>query len=233
MDTGYTPIPNTLLDEICMLGLTGLQTAILLVVARQTLGYQKTKDWISLTQFSKKTKSSRQGVCKSLLYLVNQGLLVKTSLKNNKYAYGLGKTLLGSQPQFTSKLQLTQLVNYSLPTKEKHTKESTCAADVFTDYLDFFNKLSGKSYRPTDKKRTLLATRLKSYSIEDIKRATSNMFDDDFYKGGGARGWHADIEFILRNDDQIDKFLNKSKPLPVKKTTRGDLFSSLVDAYDH
>jgi len=62
----YTPIPNYLIDEV-LPAVDPYEWKLLTFVARRTLGWQKTEDQISLSQFEKGTGLSRRWVIEKLL----------------------------------------------------------------------------------------------------------------------------------------------------------------------
>lgn len=79
------------------------------------------------------------------------------------------------------------------------------------DFISHFNiEAGGKNYTLTDTRKKLLNLRRKIFSLEQIKQAVTNMFSNEFYSGVNDRRWCATPDFILRNDEQIDKFLNIS-----------------------
>lgn len=91
------------------------------------------------------------------------------------------------------------------------------------DFITYFNKKSGKSYEITPARIEKLETRLKKYSIEQIKRAIDALLKSPFHTGkNDSKTWYATPDFLLRSDEQIDKWLNSSVPssLPVVKVKR-------------
>lgn len=86
-------------------------------------------------------------------------------------------------------------------------------------FIFSFNKLSGKNYLVTDDRRIKLAARLRKYSMEDLVKATESLLKSSFHTGKNDKAtWYATPDFILRSDEQVDKWLNSSVPskLPVK-----------------
>lgn len=60
-----------------------------------------------------------------------------------------------------------------------------------------------------------LKTRLKTYEWDEIKVAAQNLVQSDWHMGdnpGGVK--YANVDFLLRTDEQVDSWLNKS---PVNK----------------
>lgn len=78
----------------------------------------------------------------------------------------------------------------------------------FQTLLNLINEKTGKKYRKTTGRINKYKARLKTFSFDEILTATSNMFENEWYRGGNSSNWSASPDFILRNDEMIDKFLN-------------------------
>jgi phage replication O-like protein O len=72
-----TPIPNHLFDE-CLPKLKPAELKVLLVILRQTIGWQKNEDWIATCQFISKTGCSRRAISSAIKALIAQGLIYVT-----------------------------------------------------------------------------------------------------------------------------------------------------------
>lgn len=72
----YTQTPNIFFDEIFKTLKEG-ELRIVLVIMRQTFGWHKPCDRISLSQLSEKTGMNRTSVCRSLNSLINKRLIEK------------------------------------------------------------------------------------------------------------------------------------------------------------
>ena len=80
--TGTTPVPNKLFDST-LKNLQGAELKVLLVIIRQTLGWEdrrtvrgrKEKDWISSSQLVEKTGCSKRAISKAIDSLVNKLLI--------------------------------------------------------------------------------------------------------------------------------------------------------------
>ena len=78
----YTQVPNEFFDEMIP-NLKEGELRILLVIMRQTLGWKKERDRISLSQIAKKTGMERKSVCRSLKSLIELGLVEKYKTGEN------------------------------------------------------------------------------------------------------------------------------------------------------
>lgn len=94
--------------------------------------------------------------------------------------------------------------------------------DSFTEFIETFNLLFGTSYKLTTGRREKFKQRLKQFTLEEIIIATKNLSSSQFHTGKNDRGWKADPDFLLRSDEQIDKWLNENKP-PPRKVRLADL----------
>ncbi len=125
----FTPIPNTLLEQLAKQHLSGSEFKVLLVVLRKTIGFHKEEDVISLTQFQKATNLPRWTVWQAIEKLVSKTLLVRKTLLSGSI-YRLNKdfeTWKASKQNITSKENITR-ASKEKPTrvvsKTLHTKES-------------------------------------------------------------------------------------------------------------
>ena len=128
LEPNYTQVPNDLFNIIPMLSESEIK--VLLVIIRQTIGWHKKKDRISLTQLEDKTGMSRasiSGVIKSEIFQT----LVKTyrTKRGNEYELivfeqGSSKSELVQNLNHTSSKSELATSSKSEHTKETHTKET-------------------------------------------------------------------------------------------------------------
>jgi phage replication O-like protein O len=200
---------NDVLMALIEAGLTGPQYQIVLTVIRKTWGYNKKEDWISLTQFQKITGLTRANVCKNITKLVSAKILAKKSYTGIKTIYRINKNF-AKWTQLVSAATTSigsdnPLVSPAIHTKDNIQKTIRERAKIF---VERFNELSGLKCRPTEGKERLLKSRLKSFSFEEIVKATELMLSNDFFKGRSQSKWFATPEWILESDAKIDRFLN-------------------------
>lgn len=86
------------------------------------------------------------------------------------------------------------------------------------DFINLFNKLFKRNFRVTTGRRKKLKTRLETFSYEEIKKALYNLSRSEFHQGKNDRGWKADPDFLLRSDEQVDKWLNTGSGRKQQKT---------------
>ena len=115
-----TPVPNVLLDA-ALPDLKPIELKTLLVIIRQTAGWQKESDWISMRQFCEKTGASKRALGSAIAALQEAGWIEVTHRRKKRhFSPGMGKLFLCQTEQFAPALK--QKVR---PTKEKQTKQ-TC-----------------------------------------------------------------------------------------------------------
>jgi len=103
--------------------------------------------------------------------------------------------------------------NTSINNTNNITTKNTIASDEASIIAQYFNKVFSKQYRLTPDRTKRIKLRLKSYTVDEIKKAIDNLKQSKFHNGENDRCWKATIDFIIRNDEKIDEFLNSA---PVK-----------------
>lgn len=78
----------------------------------------------------------------------------------------------------------------------------------FIAFLEKFNLLFSSHYQVTSGRQKKFSLRKKAFSLEQIIQALENLASSPFHRGKNDRGWRADPDFLLRSDEQIDKWLN-------------------------
>jgi DNA-binding MarR family transcriptional regulator len=95
--------------------------------------------------------------------------------------------------------------------KIKENKNNTYIPDLeekLKKVIDHYNGCFEKKFTYTASgRKNKLNNRLKNYTLEEIIKAIDNAKKDSFYSGKGG-GWFADIDWILKNDRNIEKLLN-------------------------
>ncbi|MHB8084791.1 MAG: replication protein [Dehalococcoidia bacterium] len=87
LEAGYTKIPNDILEGLCFLRMPGEVRQIVDTVMRQTLGWNKDADRISLGQFKNKTGMHRSNVARAIKKAIDHNLIHKVETGN--YALNL------------------------------------------------------------------------------------------------------------------------------------------------
>ena len=92
-------------------------------------------------------------------------------------------------------------------------KKASVTSNEVSVVIEYFNELFGTKYRVTPDRSKKIRLRLKTYTLEEIKTAINKCKASKFHRGENDTGWKAGIDFIVRNDEIIDQFLNaQQKP---------------------
>ena len=110
-----------------------------------------------------------------------------------------------NEPQTTNK-RLTTTKEY----KKIRIKEYIYNT-FFLTWLEKFNVLFNSQYKPTKKNNELYNLRRSTFTTEEMEKALVAISKTGFYKGENDTGWKATPDFLLKTDEQIDKFLNMIK----------------------
>lgn len=194
--TGYVEIP----DQIIMLN-TGLNSTEL--EASKDELYPKVMfqdDWIYVVNLTK--HDPIQGGKANNVYKAYEKELTSIPEHIREILEDPSKTLL--TPLGGSKERIGKEI------EGESVREETKPVDEF---IDFFNSKSGKNYQVTEERRMKLKKRLEKYSMAEIKRAVEALLKSPFHTGNDPKGnpnnvWYATPEFLLRSEEQVDKWLN-------------------------
>jgi hypothetical protein len=74
------------------------------------------------------------------------------------------------------------------------------------EFVSKFNQLFGKNYRATPGLRKMYQDRLKNFTHSEIMTAVDSLAKSKFHRGDNNRHWVADPSFLLRSDEQVDKW---------------------------
>lgn len=81
--------------------------------------------------------------------------------------------------------------------------------NIYDLYIKEFEK-NPNQYRLTQKRKQKINSRLKDAGKEMLERAIKNIASQPFYRGDNDRGWQADLDFITKSYEQVEKFGNDS-----------------------
>jgi hypothetical protein len=99
-------------------------------------------------------------------------------------------------------------INTDIKPNIKKYKKEIITSDEVNQIIEFYNDIFQTKYRATPDRSKKIKLRLKTYTLDEIKTSIKNMKASKFHNGDNDRGWKATIDFIIRNDEKIDEFLN-------------------------
>jgi hypothetical protein len=91
--------------------------------------------------------------------------------------------------------------------KEYNIESNNKINNIYTHFCKRFNKNSNQ-YRLTTKRINKIRTRLKEFKVDEILQAITNASEDDFYSGKNDRGWTADLDYITRSYEIVERLLH-------------------------
>lgn len=82
-EKGWTKIADEILEALMRVNLSPYESRVVMAVIRQTYGWKRKEDYITLQKFVKLTRISKPHICHTLKKLMVRNILVK---KQKKYA---------------------------------------------------------------------------------------------------------------------------------------------------
>lgn len=131
LENGYIRIANEITKQLVNTALLGAEFQILLFILSKTYGYNKKKDWISLTQYELGTGLSRPTVVKALKNLVLKNIIRKSescvvSFNKDYETWVVKPPLLVKHSDTASKDRLTNIGKAVLT----HKRHKTITKDI-------------------------------------------------------------------------------------------------------
>jgi hypothetical protein len=114
--------------------------------------------------------------------------------------------------------QTVQQKSSRLDTNNKDNKEKKGNLE---EYISKYNELYKSHSQVTAGRRKQYALRLKVFPHEDIMKALEMMSKLDFFRGINDRHWVPNPDYLLQNDEKIDRILNPGKV--IAKTTNEEV----------
>jgi len=194
-------------------------------VMRKTWGWQKKEDWIAGVQIAKATGIKKSNVSRGLSKLIKHRLVIKTDNKlkiNKDYSEWLPfgvirsdnklKVIRSDNKVIKRELGVIKSDNKKL-SKERDTKEKKetiqkKGSEEFEYFIKKFNELFNRKFRETAGMLKKYKKRRETFKEKEIIYALGQLSASSWHQGENSRGWRANPGFLLRNDEQVDKWLN-------------------------
>ena len=128
--------------------------------------------------------------------------------------YTEGRTYTKTSTETTTQTSTSNI--YKLPDSDQPLLEvphgDVRVPDPSQEVLDYFNTtwkdIYPRGFTLTRKRKKQILARLKTFSVSDIKRAVDNLYASSWHIGNNPSGWKATIDFLIKNDEQIDTWAN-------------------------
>jgi phage replication O-like protein O len=200
-----------------------VELKVLMIIVRQTFGWHKTKDRISISQLVEKTGSCRSNVCNAINVLIDHGLVKKEligDIGNQQTIYELiieeiPTSINSPPPQY--QIDTPPSID-SIPTKETLTKETKTKEkkeDARARELPF----SLSSFSENQFKEISKTLQAQGYSEEQILNSLSFAKKNDFW-----RSTIQSVEGLIKNF----KTIVSQSPKLKKDMTELELFQDMV-----
>ena len=190
--------------------------------------------WASLDYFLLWTGASRASVIRAINSLEEKGLikrrkrvgttsalsvvLEKTNRSKGsvKMTQGGVKMRRGGVKMIPNNKEDNKTNNKEEINKEESDKVAVEVQRTYDLFVEKFNK-NPKTFKLTPKRQKKIKTRLRDCGESMIRKAIENTARNSFYMGENERGWKADLDFILRSYEQVERLANMESKEPERE----------------
>lgn len=114
-----------------------------------------------------------------------------------------------------------QLTTTKNDKNENNDNNNTIVVDqkLNDEVKQVFEKADGKlnksnsPYKRTQLRKQKIRLRLRTFGIKEVLRAFDNTARSPHHAGDNDRGWRANIDFVIRSDEQMERLLDLYPPL--------------------
>jgi hypothetical protein len=226
-ENGFTAINHENFEELLKYSFpSACPLKISLYIIRQTWGFQKKQDFISLSRFQDALKISRPSVVRWLKYLVDNRLIIKGSPSVKKgFEYSFNKDW---EQWTTSKGGLTSKTVFTSSSKGGFTKGSKGGfthkrynKEINKEYLPLSEKLKGNILSVSPEAKITdsqlyswandfrLMVKQDKRSIPEIETIIEQVFQNDFWKGNIRSAGKLRQQW---NDGKLTKLISRNNP---------------------
>lgn len=116
--------------------------------------------------------------------------------------------------------------------KKKISVQAPHSTEVEEIILFFEKKFDTKVLARTHKRIKLLKERIASLGKEAIIEAIEGFAGSPWHRGENSTGWKANLDFIIKSDEQIEKGINLKRPVEQKRDIRKLSNKELLEIYN-
>ena len=181
--------------------------------------------WASLDYFLLWTGASRASVIRAINSLEEKGLIKRRKrvgttsalsvvLEKTNRSKGSVKMTQGGVKMRRGgvKMRPNNKEDNKTNNKEEINKEESdkVAVEVQRTYDLFIEKFdkNPNTFKLTPKRQKKIKARLKDCGETMLRKAIENTAKNEFYRGKNDRGWKADLDFIIRSYEQVERLAN-------------------------
>jgi hypothetical protein len=173
-------------------------------------------DWVYYSAAALESKfpyMQKSSIKRWMKELIKAGHLEAISKNKSKYDRTLSYRLADIVP---STVQNGPSLGQTEPTIPSHTTPLSKAPSgaveinaqmrqVYDHFVVVFDR-NPNTYKLTDKRKQKLRARLRDAGYEMLTAAIDHVGSEPFYRGDNDRGWQADLDFIIRSYEQVERF---------------------------
>lgn len=168
----------------------------------------------SIIQWAELFHCSKPTVIKFFLLLKKDGMIETKTVGSGNRRKHLLTVMNWRKYQQVETQNFTETKPETLPKMTPNKNEKNKEKNIYTDFVEKFNQITGKKIRVADKKfKGQLNQRLKDgFSIDEILKAVENCKKDEFHCQNPQ---YLTPEFITRSD-KLQKYLNSKEVIKQK-----------------
>ena len=179
--------------------------------------------WASLDYFLLWTGASRASVIRAINSLEEKGLIKRRKrvgttsalsvvLEKTNRSKGSVKMTQGGVKMRRGGVKMipNNITNNKTNNKEIKKESDEVAVEVQRTYDLFIEKFdkNPNTFKLTPKRQKKIKARLKDCGETMLRQAIENTAKNEFYRGKNDRGWKADLDFIIRSYEQVERLAN-------------------------
>lgn len=211
-DGGFLVIQKWMLTDLNLKSTELMVYAIIYGFSQDSQG----ECWASLDYFQLWTGASRSSIIRAINGLEEKGLIERRRREGTTSALrvveGGVKMKRGGVNLKRGGVKMTpnNITNNKTNNKEINKESDKVAVEVQRTYDLFVEKFdkNPNTFKLTPKRQKKIKTRLKDCGETMLRQAIENTAKNEFYRGKNDRGWKADLDFIIRSYEQVERLAN-------------------------
>lgn len=211
-DGGFLVIQKWMLTDLNLKSTELMVYAIIYGFSQDSQG----ECWASLDYFQLWTGASRSSIIRAINSLEEKGLIERRRREGTTSALrvveGGVKMKRGGVNLKRGGVKMTpnNITNNKTNNKEINKESDKVAVEVQRTYDLFVEKFdkNPNTFKLTPKRQKKIKTRLKDCGEAMLRQAIENTAKNEFYRGKNDRGWKADLDFIIRSYEQVERLAN-------------------------
>lgn len=204
-DGGFLVIQKWMLTDLNLKSTELMVYAIIYGFSQDSQG----ECWASLDYFQLWTGASRSSIIRAINSLEEKGLIERRRREGTTSALRVAEGGVNLK-RGGVKMTPNNITNNKTNNKEINKESDKVAVEVQRTYDLFVEKFdkNPNTFKLTPKRQKKIKTRLKDCGETMLRQAIENTAKNEFYRGKNDRGWKADLDFIIRSYEQVERLAN-------------------------